>query len=92
MTAKIDEETKQFMADLLLSLDQAKRGEYAAVHTPEMITAYKTRGRPLKANAKQPVKLRLDPDVLAGLRATGRGWQTRVNDTMRDWLRTHSAV
>jgi uncharacterized protein (DUF4415 family) len=29
------------------------------------------------------VKLRLDPDVLAALRATGDGWQTRVNDTLR---------
>lgn len=40
-------------------------------------------GRPPKADAKQAVKLRLDPDVLAALRATGAGWQTRVNDTLR---------
>jgi uncharacterized protein (DUF4415 family) len=53
------------------------------------------RGRPVgsvKADAKVAVKLRLDPDVLAALRATGRGWQTRVNDTMRDWVSRHTAA
>jgi uncharacterized protein (DUF4415 family) len=41
------------------------------------------RGRPPKANAKQAVKLRLDPDVLAHFRKSGSGWQTRINDTLR---------
>ena len=30
-------------------------------------------------------------EVLAALRATGPGWQTRVNDAMREWVKTHSA-
>lgn len=34
-------------------------------------------------NTKEPVKLRLDADLLAALRATGDGWQTRINDTLR---------
>lgn len=41
------------------------------------------RGRPKSAVTKEPVKLRLDADVLAALRATGDGWQTRINDTLR---------
>jgi uncharacterized protein (DUF4415 family) len=41
-------------------------------------------GRPPKAAPKQAVKLRLDPDVLAVLRATGAGWQTRVNAILRE--------
>ncbi len=44
------------------------------------------RGRPKAAATKEPVKLRLDADVLAALRATGNGWQTRVNDTLRATL------
>jgi hypothetical protein len=32
------------------------------------------------------------PDVLPAFRATGAGWQTRMNDALRDWLRTHSPV
>lgn len=40
-------------------------------------------GRP-RAQVQRPmVSLRLDPDVLQGLRALGPGWQTRVNA----WLR-----
>jgi uncharacterized protein (DUF4415 family) len=31
-----------------------------------------------------PVKLRLDPDVVEVLRATGPGWQTRVNRMLRE--------
>ncbi|WP_317134829.1 BrnA antitoxin family protein [Rhodoferax lithotrophicus] len=37
-------------------------------------------------------RLRLDSDVLAALRATGRSWQTRVNDRMREWKNTHTAA
>ncbi len=44
------------------------------------------RGRPRAAVTKEAVKLRLDADVLAALRATGEGWQTRINDTLRTAL------
>jgi len=43
----------------------------------------KLRGRPKAAITKEPVKIRLDADVLAALRASGEGWQTRINDTLR---------
>ncbi len=41
------------------------------------------RGRPKAVVTKEPVKIRLDADVLAALRASGDGWQTRINDTLR---------
>ena len=47
----------------------------------------KSRGRPKSLVTKQPVKLRLDADVLAALRASGEGWQTRINDTLRASLK-----
>jgi uncharacterized protein (DUF4415 family) len=68
------------------SLRQAKRGEFAAIHTPEVFAA-RNRGRPAgstKADTKVAVNLRLDPAVLAVLRATGAGWQTRVNAILRE--------
>ena len=40
-------------------------------------------GRPRLANPKRAVKLRLDADVLASYRKTGRGWQTRMNADLR---------
>lgn len=41
------------------------------------------RGRPPLDNPKQAVKLRLDPDVLERWRASGPGWQTRINAALR---------
>ncbi len=39
---------------------------------------------------KVPTTIRFDADVLATLKATGKGWQTRVNEAVREWLKTHS--
>ena len=39
-----------------------------------------------KKPAKEQSAIRLDPDVLAALRADGPGWQTRVNTVLREWL------
>lgn len=54
--------------------------------------ARKRRGRPAGSGTKEQVAIRLDHDVLATFRQSGPGWQTRMNDALRDWLRTHSAV
>ncbi len=40
-------------------------------------------GRPRSSNPKVPVSLRLDPDVLVKFKATGPGWQTRINDALQ---------
>jgi uncharacterized protein (DUF4415 family) len=40
-------------------------------------------GRPKSEFRKEPVNLRLDPDVLAHYRATGEGWQSRINAALR---------
>ena len=50
------------------------------------------RGRPKAATTKESVKLRLDADVLAALRASGEGWQTRINETLRASLRLGGRV
>ncbi|MFT0532186.1 BrnA antitoxin family protein [Castellaniella hirudinis] len=42
-----------------------------------------------EAPVKVQVTIRFDPDVLEGLRTTGKGWQTRANDVLREWLRAH---
>lgn len=41
------------------------------------------RGRPRLANPKQPVLLRIDPEVISRFKAGGEGWQTRMNDALR---------
>jgi len=47
-------------------------------------------GRPRSVHPlKVPTTIRFDADVLEGLRATGKGWQTRVNEAMREWVKSH---
>ena len=41
------------------------------------------RGRPLGSGSRELVSLRLDKDALAVFRATGPGWQGRINDTLK---------
>ena len=41
------------------------------------------RGRPKAAVSKQPVSLRLDPDVVDWFKQGGDGWQTRINNELR---------
>ena len=48
----------------------------------------RVRGRLLGSGKKEPIKVRIDKDILAHFRATGRGWQTRLNDTLRAALRS----
>jgi uncharacterized protein (DUF4415 family) len=55
------------------------------------LAARRRRG-PGRAPRKTPTTIRFDPEVLAGLKALGKGWQTRVNEAMREWLKTHSAA
>jgi uncharacterized protein (DUF4415 family) len=55
------------------------------------IDAYrKRRGRPAGSGSKEQVALRIDRDVLTAFRSAGPGWQTRMNNALRDWLKTHS--
>ena len=40
-------------------------------------------GRPLKADPKVSVTLRLDRDVIERFRSKGPGWQTRINAALK---------
>ena len=48
-------------------------------------TLRRARG-PNKRPAKVQVAIRLDPEVVGALRASGPGWQTRVNTALKEWL------
>ncbi|CAN7478096.1 BrnA antitoxin family protein [Bosea sp. LjRoot237] len=40
---------------------------------------------------KEAISIRLDMDLVEKLRATGPGWQSRVNDALREWLKKNAA-
>lgn len=41
-------------------------------------------GRPKSQNPKVAVSLRLDQEIVARFKKTGPGWQTRMNDALRE--------
>ena len=49
----------------------------------------KVRG-PQKELIKERITIRLSADVVQPFRATGNGWQTRVDAALKDWLKTNS--
>ena len=53
--------------------------------------AKKRMGRPLSANRKTPLSLRLSNDVVTYFKATGRGWQTRIDEALREYVKKHRA-
>lgn len=54
------------------------------------IESAKSRGRPVESE-KTLVSLRVDNSVLDAFRATGKGWQTRMNEALKEWLKDHVA-
>ena len=53
----------------------------------EEIARMRPRGRPRVARPKAALTMRVDADVLDALKASGPGWQTRINDLLRDAVR-----
>jgi uncharacterized protein (DUF4415 family) len=47
------------------------------------------RARPVVPRRKQPVHLRLDPDVLDWFRSHGPGYQTKINAVLRSYYEAH---
>lgn len=48
-------------------------------------------GRPRLSSPKVALTVRYDADIIAAFKSGGEGWQTRMNNALRDWLRTHRA-
>ncbi len=45
---------------------------------------------PQKSPTKERITIRLSQDVVQRFRATGEGWQTRVDVALRNWLKRHN--
>jgi uncharacterized protein (DUF4415 family) len=45
--------------------------------------------RPRVAATKERITIHLSREVVEQFRATGTGWQTRIDLALRDWLKTH---
>jgi uncharacterized protein (DUF4415 family) len=63
-------------------------GLFGAKNAAELLRPKKP-GRPITDTPKVFTGIRLDADVLEAFRATGKGWQTRMNDALKQWLQEH---
>jgi uncharacterized protein (DUF4415 family) len=64
--------------------------------TAEQMAQMKPRGarigRPPASVTKVATNIRYDRDVLDAFRATGDGWQTRINDALREYAKSHHMI
>lgn len=79
--------TEQENAQILAS---AEADHDARPYTAEEWAKTKPRmGRPKADITKQSTTIRLSQDVMDAFKASGTGWQTRIDNALKDWLKTH---
>lgn len=55
----------------------------------EELREVKRMGRPPMAEPKEATNIRYNKRLIAAFRATGKGWQTRMNDALMEWAIQH---
>jgi uncharacterized protein (DUF4415 family) len=78
--------------------------DWDAVDSPEVSDELLARMKPVKENhpeiparvrglqkapLKEPVSIRLNRDVVKYFKAQGKGWQTKINDVLHEYMRSH---
>ena len=56
---------------------------------PSLIKKLGVRGRPKSAVTKARITIRLSREVVETFRATGEGWQTRMDEALREYVKEH---
>ena len=56
---------------------------------PESVKSVVRKGRPKLDNPKTPISIRLSSDVVDYFKATGKGWQTRMDEVLQDYVSKH---
>jgi len=62
-----------------------------AVRFADLPESLQTKLRSLKKPpTKERISIRLSPEVVNSFRASGAGWQTRIDAALKDWLKEHT--
>lgn len=64
---------------------------HSADELRKVVAARRTRG-PNRHPIKEQIAVRYSPEVLAYFRATGAGWQTRMDEALREYVSQHEAA
>jgi uncharacterized protein (DUF4415 family) len=77
-------------------LSNVSKGVFKPAHEVLPLELQKTLGMKSRGPQKSPTKkattIRLSPEVMDAFRATGAGWQTRIDAALKDWLRAHQQL
>lgn len=57
-----------------------------------MVPLRTLRGRPKSDNKKLLVSVRYSPEVVAYFKSTGEGWQSRMDEALREYVERHRAA
>ena len=73
----------------------ASRADFAhARHSteavPQVVELYRRGRGPQKTPTKVPVSLRLSPEVIEYFKAQGKGWQSRLDDVLQEYVASHA--
>ena len=85
-----DEEEAEIQRQIVEDPDDSAHWEHRAPARPAIevdpgLVEWSRRARgSQKAPTKVPVYIRLDADIVEHFRDGGKGWQTRLNDTLRE--------
>jgi len=79
-SAWVDPDDAPAWSDDVFERAELRRGDKVVRAAAGTLTK---RGRPKLENPKRQVTLRLDGEVLDRFRASGAGWQVRINEALR---------
>ena len=78
----IDEENPEWTTKML------KQSRPASEVLPKVVEAHR-RGRPLKSGKKRQLTLRLSPEVVDYFKSSGPGWQTRMDEALKEHVESN---
>jgi uncharacterized protein (DUF4415 family) len=76
-------------ARLLTAADFARMRPASESLPPEMWQKLTRHRGAQKEPVKERITIRLSKNVLARFRATGKGWQTRMDEVLQEWAAAH---
>ena len=75
-----------------LTEEDFKKMRPASELHPGLVEASKrARGRPKKNACKEPITIRLDPKIVQHFKDQGDGWQTKINDVLKEYVEEHES-
>jgi uncharacterized protein (DUF4415 family) len=82
-----DGEVRELTAAEIKRMKPIREADPAMAEAMARIKTQRQRGRPRKAFPKRSLTVRLDADIVSWLKKSGAGYQTRLNEFLRDMMK-----